>query len=76
MRNANSVKEQDNNMTASIIRAIGGLTVVVGILSGLAYSSIIVGAYGFFAGVFFMGLSEAIRILHEMNERQKKKDSA
>lgn len=67
------------NSTASILKSIGFLEIIVGIVLGIILSvvyfagttGIIIMVSSFVAGIIFIGFGEIINLLHQINERQK-----
>ncbi|WNQ13910.1 hypothetical protein MJA45_13105 [Paenibacillus aurantius] len=67
-------KQYRDNRVAMILQGIGVLNIICGILIGLSMGNGFLVAYlfgGIVTGVLFIGFGEVIKLLHEINERQK-----
>ncbi|MFD1739392.1 hypothetical protein ACFSCX_23190 [Bacillus salitolerans] len=70
-----------DNSIAIILRFIGFLTIVLGIIFSFDLTdnfggslALITGFYSFISGMLFIGFGEVVRILHEMNQRSKEQN--
>ncbi|SCW40129.1 hypothetical protein SAMN04487970_1005176 [Paenibacillus tianmuensis] len=63
---------RNDNKTALTIQGLGAFIIIAGVLYGIFNNNIWVFAFpSIVSGIVLIGFSEIIRLLHEINERQK-----
>lgn len=67
---------RNDNKTALTIQGLGAFIIIAGVLYGIFNNNIWVFAFpSVVSGIVLIGFSEIIRLLHEINERQKKQSN-
>lgn len=67
---------RNDNKTALTIQGLGGFLIFAGIIYGLFSNNFLLFAFpGIVSGIILIGFAEIIRLLHEINERQKKQSN-
>ncbi|MGX1192036.1 hypothetical protein [Metabacillus sp. SLBN-84] len=66
------------NSVASVLNVIGIATIIIGIITAFSIGddfgtalAVMSAVYSFISGMLFIGFGEVIRLLHEMNERNR-----
>ncbi|MFB0841745.1 MULTISPECIES: hypothetical protein [Paenibacillus] len=67
---------RNDNKTSLTIQGLGAFIIITGVLYGIFSNNIWVFAFpSVVSGIVLIGFSEIIRLLHEINERQKKQSN-